>query len=251
MSCEWTIVYHGGGEFKGRGEFLRLMFEDKGVPYEYSDANMYGPEGTMCCFRGSAEKIREVDNTVFPVFYPPVIHHKPQDGGGEEVMINQVAACMQYIGNALGYAPSSPAEKARADCIFLNACDYVSEGRSSFHPVNNLASYKDQVEEGDKVSKEWSKTRMQLWLTFFDKICTKTTSLAIAGGADLTYADFALFHALDATVAQFENEKYENAWTHTDVPALKTYYEQIKSRPNLHAYLTSDRCAKFMGDSMM
>lgn len=249
MPSEWTILYHGGGEYKGRGEFLRLMFEDKGVPYKYSGENLYGPEGSMCCFRGSPEKIRDVDNTVFPVFFPPAIHHKPEQG--EEVIINQVAACMSYIGTMLGYAPSTPAEKARADCVLLNACDYISEGRQTFHPVNNHASYKDQMEQGDKASKEWSKARMLMWLAYFEKICSKNKSGPIAGGANLTYADFALFHVLDATIAQFENDKYDHAWGKADIPALKTYYETIKCRPNLLAYLTSPRCAKYHGDSMM
>ena len=50
-------------------------------------------------------------------------------------MINQVGACMQCIGRILGYFPNTPAEEARANCILLNATDYISEGRMSFHPV--------------------------------------------------------------------------------------------------------------------
>ena len=30
---EWTVVYHSGN-FKGRGEYLRLMLEDAGVSYQ-------------------------------------------------------------------------------------------------------------------------------------------------------------------------------------------------------------------------
>jgi hypothetical protein len=33
---EWTICYHQPGKIKGRGEFLRLILEDAGVPYEDS-----------------------------------------------------------------------------------------------------------------------------------------------------------------------------------------------------------------------
>jgi glutathione S-transferase len=228
------------------------MFEDKGVPYSGNGEGMYGPDGTMCCFRGSPENVRDVDNTVFPVFFPPAIHHIPTDGG-EEVIINQVPACMQYIGTMLGYAPSSPAEKARADCILMNATDYIAEGRSSFHPVKNTMSYNDQKEEGDKASKEWSKTRMLIWLAYFEKICSKnaTPTSPIAGGESLTYADFALFQVLDATVSQFENETCDLAWTTTEVPALKQFHEAIKNRPKLKAYLQADRCPKYFGDSMM
>lgn len=252
-SPEWTIIYHGAGKFKGRGEFLRIMLEDKGVPYDYTDKNLIGPEGIICCFRGSPEKIKSVDNTPFPVFFPPAIHHVPSDGS-EEVMIDQVTACLRYIGDVLGYNPSSRAERARADCITENANDYISEGRRQFHPVKDAMSYSDQKEEGDEMSKEWTKQRMLMWLAYFEKICSKNESPTspIAGGPSVTYADFCLFQCLDATVAQFDNEKYDFAWKTADIPTLKEYYENFKnSRPNLKAYLESDRAAPYTGDSMM
>ena len=43
----WTVLYHKGppgSEFKGRGEFLKLLFEDAGVPYHFSNAHLYGPD---------------------------------------------------------------------------------------------------------------------------------------------------------------------------------------------------------------
>ena len=59
-------------------------------------------------------------------------------------MVNQVAACMIYLGDALVYAPADSAEKARTNAITLNAMDYIAEGRVSFHPVKNIMSYHDQ-----------------------------------------------------------------------------------------------------------
>jgi glutathione S-transferase len=228
------------------------MLEDSKTPYENTSDNLYGPTGTMLCFRGTPENIKVLDNTVFPVFFPPAIHHTPADGG-EEVIINQVPACMQYIGRILGYTPVTPAEQARADCVLLNANDYIAEGRRTFHPTKDSMSYKDQQEEGDKVSKEWTESRMLMWLAYFDKICSKNSppNSPIAGGPNVTYADFALFHVLDATVFQFDNEKYNYAWTKADISALKEYYEWMRQRPNLQAYFASDRCPKFAGDSMM
>ena len=247
---EWTILYHGGGSFKGRGEFLRLLLEDKGVPYKDTGENLYGPTGLMDCFRGSADAILAGNNASSddanqpnPVFFPPAIWHRPKDGS-EEVRINQVGACMMYIGEQLGYYPSSSsAERARANCILLNCLDYIGSGRSSFHPVKDSMSYKDQKEEGDKASLLWSQTRMTLWLAHFEKVVQKYGPTSpVAGGENVTYADFALFHILDATVAQFNNEKYNMAWDNlTIIPTLKQYYAWMKARPNLKAYQTSDR----------
>ena len=74
-----------------------------------------------------------------PVFFPPVLWHRPKNDDKDNVFINQVGACCMYLGEQLGYAPSSSKEKALADMITLNALDYISEGRASFHPVNNTA----------------------------------------------------------------------------------------------------------------
>ena len=249
---EFTILYHFPGKFKGRGEFLRLMLEDAGKPYVHGD-NLYGPTGMMDMFRGSVEAIvnDEADQKqTFPLMYPPAIWHRQPNG--EEVLVNQVGACMMYLGEILGYHPPSPAERARATSVMLNCLDYISEARSSFHPVKNSMSYNDQKEEGDRVSKEFTKDRMKRFLLHFNKVVLKHGSKKpVAGGEKITYADFALFYVIDATIHQFNTEYYEMAWDNMDVPALKEYHEWFGARPNLVQYFKSDRCAPFAGDSMM
>lgn len=247
---EWTILYHWPGLFKGRAEYLRLMLEDAKVSYKVSGEDLNGPTtvaptGMMDGFRGTPEAVDKDDGSVpFPIFFPPAIWHRPKDG--EEVLINQVGACVIYLGDQLGYAPKSTAEKARANCIMLNSLDYVNEGKTSFHPVNKHMSYKDQKGEGDGVSKEFTQQRMKIFLHHFNKIVKKNSDpkKPIAGGPGLTYADFALFYALDATAFQFNSEFYQRAWDNTNVPELKQYYEWIKDRPNLQAYFQSDRCPR-------
>lgn len=182
---EYTLLYHGPLAFKGRGEFLRLMLEDASVEYENSSDNLYGTRGLMDMFRG--DKPEDVDHEVapFPLLFPPAIWHRPAHG--EEVIINQVGACMVYLGENLGYAPKSAAERARADSVMLNALDYIAEGRRSFHPVNDKLSYKDQKEEGDKVSKNFSKTRMPVYLRHFNKVVKKYgPQKPVAGGDYIT-----------------------------------------------------------------
>lgn len=240
---EWTICYHQPGKFKGRGEFLRLILEDAAKPYVETDENLYGPTGMMDAFRGSVEAIA-AESSTFPVFFPPAIWHRPANR--EHVLINQVGACIMYLGDALGYAPATAAERARANCITLNALDFIGEGRSSFHPVKNSMPYADQKEQGDKASKEFSQGRMLFYLHHFNKLVAqmKNPEKPIAGGDGVTYADFCLFHVVDAVAAQFNSDFYDKAWDAAAVPDLKLYYEWIKSRPNLQAYFKSDRCAR-------
>jgi glutathione S-transferase len=255
---EWTVLYHAPGQIKGRGEFLRLMLEDAGISdYVNTAENLYGPDGMMDGFRGGDPKetiLSPSDKVTFPLLFPPAVWHRPKDNNRPAVMINQTAACMMYLGDALGYAPSTAAERARANAITLNAMDYIAEGRASFHPVKNHMSYKDQKAEGDQASKEFATTRMKTFLYHFQKIVVgnESSSSPIAGGTNITYADFALFHVLDATVAQFNTEFYEYAWDAFDGTELKEYYQWMKDRPNLQAYFQSDRCArKWIGTGLV
>eukprot|EP00929_Paragymnodinium_shiwhaense_P114042 TRINITY_DN82356_c0_g1_i1.p1 TRINITY_DN82356_c0_g1~~TRINITY_DN82356_c0_g1_i1.p1 ORF type:complete len:289 (+),score=54.34 TRINITY_DN82356_c0_g1_i1:142-1008(+) len=252
---EWTVLYHifPNAPFKGRGEFLKLMFEDAGVPYTFSNSHLYGPEGWTDMFRdpqkkGDGSEVK-ADTAPFPVMYPPVLWHRPTCG--EAVMINQVSSCMAFIGAKLGYSPCSDAERARADCITMNAMDFITSGRRSFHPVDEGGSYSSQKEEGDRESLKWSQSKLHVWLQHFEKVVSRAKGKPVAGGPTLTYADFALFHVLDATEAQFNNERYAYVWDQADVPVLKAFKRAIEARPKLQAYFASERRLPWAGDSMM
>jgi glutathione S-transferase len=161
---------------------------------------------------------------------------------------------MVYIAEKLGYAPMTPVERARAEMIMLNCMDYITEGRRSFHPIHYILSYREQQEEGDRASKIFSKERMRKYLHHFNKVIrwNGPDPKPVAGGSNITYADFALFHVLDATIHQFNTQFYGFAWDNTNVPALKTWYDWfLSSRPNIKAYRSSARAPPFAGDSMM
>jgi glutathione S-transferase len=85
---------------------------------------------------------------------------------------------------------------------------------------------------------------MKMFLHHFNKIIVMNGNAEkpVAGGEYVTYADFALFHVLDATLYQFDTEYYLYAWENLNVPMLKQYYEWMKSRPNLRLYFASIDC---------
>ena len=65
------------------------------------------------------------------------------------------------------------------------------------------------------------------------------------GGA-LSYADIAVFHAVDAARSQFAA-----AFAELQCPALKAHHQKIEALPRIAAYRASARCRPFSGDSMM
>lgn len=259
----WHILYHSG-DFKGRGEFIRLILEDAGVSYEESSEKLYGPEGYCDAFRGlgssekglgagAAEHVA-ADTAPFPVMFPPILHFKPgeKESSKLEVFVNQVPAIMRYCAARLGYLPRGAVQTAKADEIMLNANDFVAEGRACFHPVDHKAGYSEQKEEADRESKKFAETRLPVWLGHFEKVAK---NLCPAGEGPLlgkmSYADFVLFHALDAAEAQFNTDFYGKAWDGAAIPTLKKWKAWVASRPKLAEYLGSSRRKAWAGDSMM
>eukprot|EP00747_Dinoflagellata_sp_TGD_P073837 gnl/TRDRNA2_/TRDRNA2_158082_c0_seq1.p1 gnl/TRDRNA2_/TRDRNA2_158082_c0~~gnl/TRDRNA2_/TRDRNA2_158082_c0_seq1.p1 ORF type:complete len:262 (-),score=49.32 gnl/TRDRNA2_/TRDRNA2_158082_c0_seq1:51-836(-) len=255
----WRILYHAG-EFKGRAEFIRLILEDAGVEYTESAENLYGPEGICDAFRAvgsgadglvAGANLDSVasDTATWPVMFPPIIHHVPAEAGEDEVFVNQVPTIMRYCAARLGYLPEGPAQTAKADQITQNANDFIAEGRKCFHPVDDKRGYKEQKEEADVAAAAFASGRMCVWLGHFEKIVCR---LCPAGEepkpllGKMTYADFVLFHVLDAAEAQFPD-----AWAGATVPKLKSWKAGIAARPNLQKYFASSRCKPWAGDSMM
>jgi len=258
-SGEWCILYHDA-PFKGRAEFLRLMFEDAGVEYTESSNNLYGPTGICDAFRApdsgqdgivtGAEDHVAADTSPWPVMFPPILHHKPPEQ--QEVFINQTAAMMRYIAACLGYLPESAMDTARADQIMLDANDVMAEVNLAFHPVNPKASYESQKEQADIASKAYASSRLLVWLGHFEKLVHR---LAPEGDGPLfgkmTYADFALFHVLDAAEAQFSSDFFGEAWQKAKIPTLRKWKEWVSGRPNLATYFASSRRRGWQGTSMM
>lgn len=102
---EWKLYYWPG--FAGRGDMVRLMFEEAGVPYE-DVGKTQGVEAVLNIFQGKHDGP--------PLFAPPIIQNK--DG----FMLCQTPAILNYLGRTFGlYPEGGPEEEARA----LQVCSYV------------------------------------------------------------------------------------------------------------------------------
>lgn len=254
---EWTLMYHHfDPPFPGRAQAIRLLFVDAGVEFTETGEGLYGPEGFSDMFRGPksdpkafVEKDAKLHNAPYPIMAPPIIWHRPkneEDDKTKEVFISQLPAIVRYVGTVLGYTPTGTADIAMCDKILLDVCDYITEGRNSFHPTILSDSYNIQKEEGDRVSKEWSKSRMLIFLFAFEKMLQKRTGRYIVGDS-VSYADIALYWACEATEAQFNNKFYDYAWTKAKVPLLHKFKKEFDKRSNIAAWTGFE----YSGNSMM
>ena len=134
------------GVFPGRGEYVRLMFEEAGVAYEDVCRKNNSNADVLAFMKGNKPG--------FPVWAPPII----QSG---DFVINQTPAIMIYLGKKFGLCPTGgPEEEAHATQLLLTIHDYHFEGNMSCHPVDLHASYSTQVEEAKVTQKKFCEERM-------------------------------------------------------------------------------------------
>lgn len=156
---------------------------------------------------------------------------------------------MQSLGKKLGLYPDE-VDEDHALTVTLTVMDFVAEGRLAFHAINPVGPYKEQAEETQSRVDWFKRERLVSWLSHFENILSKTADVGETYffGGKLTYVDLAVFHGVCATEAQFSDiwEKVS-----AGIPLLVAHKKRIPSLPNIEAYLQSDRCRPWAGDSMM
>lgn len=228
MSDGWYLYYWAG--FPGRGEFIRLIFEEAGVPY--SEVN----DGTKLY-----NEIITGQLDLFPHFAPPVI----KKGA---FTLSQTHVASRYLAEKFDLLPGYDTGNAHAEQVSLDCHDYISEGRSAFHGIHPVGTYLSQKTETQPYIDRFIEGRLPRWLKYFERILRLNNGgKGFVIGEKCTYADLTLFHVLRATEAQFPE-----VWRKADyIPTLKAFKERIAARPRIAAYLSSKRAKPFAGDSMM
>ncbi|EFJ44478.1 hypothetical protein VOLCADRAFT_95137 [Volvox carteri f. nagariensis] len=221
----WELIYWPG--VKGRGEYVRLVFEEAGVPYV--DVAVKGapesqnPEGMQSVI----DFTWKGGNTGFPVRAPPAIRR------GDFVLSN-TPVVMAYLGRQFGLMPDGLEDAAHVEQVLAVVTDAVAEGRLAFHPKDFYASHKTQVEESKPYIKQYGESRLPKYLQYWEALLEGNpdpqASRKLAGSS--SFPGFLIGGSV--TVAD-----------------LAVYHKRIASRPRIQAYLQSDRCPPWDNDSMM
>lgn len=213
----------------GLAEFVRLVFEEAGVPYKMVHDNIFQ------LFKGGQW-------TGYPASAVPLI----QRG---DFSLSQTGVICKYLGKQYGLYPIDEADQWHADQLNATIHDYIGEGRLSFHGKNWTASYFDQVEETKPYQDYFTKDRVPKFLAHFEQaLAANDGGKGFLFGNQVTYVDLALLHVLRATEAQFPD-----AWKSVleSIPLLAAFKTRMEARPRLANYFKSDRWRPFSGNSMM
>jgi glutathione S-transferase len=228
---EFELFYWPG--LQGRGEFIRLAFEDAGVPYDDIGRRPESEGGGVAAIL----RLLEEPGRHLTPFGPPFLRHR-------RVIVAQTAAILQYVAPRIGAVPGDEASRLRAHQIQLTIADLVAEVHETHHPVSASLYYEDQKDEAARAAGAFVRERIPKFLSYLDRALDsngKGRGRWLVG-ARCSYVDLSLFQALAGLRYAFPRamRRHERLF-----PRLGALHDAVASRPRVAAYLASSRRLPF------
>jgi glutathione S-transferase len=215
---------------QGRGEYVRLALEEAGA--DYADVAR-GERGMAAMMRMMEQK----GGT--PPFAPPFLK------AGKRV-IGQTANILFYLGSRHGLAPKAEAGKLWVHQLQLTVTDLVLEIHDTHHPLGPSLYYEDQRGPAKKRTGEFWKERVPKYLGYFEALVKDNGGVYLTGRR-VTYVDLSLFQIVEGLRYAFP--KRMKAFER-QIPGLVDLHDRVAGRPNIKAYLSSDRRIAFNEDGI-
>jgi len=174
-----------------------------------------------------------------PPFAPPFLK-------AGKLVIGQTANILFYLGSRHGLAPKTEAAKLWVHQLQLTIADFVLEIHDTHHPLGPSLYYQDQRSEAKKRTAEFWKERLPKFLGYFEGLLDASGG-AWTTGRRLTYVDLSLFQIVDGLRYAFP--KRMKAFER-EIPGLVDLHDRVASRPNIKAYLSSERRIAFNEDGI-
>lgn len=219
---QYQLYYWTG--IQGRGEFVRLALEDAGA--DYTDVAREAGDDAIAPFLDSAR------NGARP-FAPPFLVAEGQ-------VIAQVANILHFLGPRLDLVPEGEAARLQALQLQLTIADLVTEIHDSHHPIASAEYYEDQKDAARRRAADLRQHRLPKFLGYFEQV------LAQAGGQHIlhrhSYVDLSLFQLVRGLDYAYPRAMQALA---PKIPHLRKLEARIAERPNIAAYLASERRLAF------
>jgi glutathione S-transferase len=213
---------------QGRGEYVRLALEDAGV--EYADVARHDMAAMM--------KMMEARSGT-PPFAPPFL----KTG---RLVIGQTANILLYLGSRHGLAPKAEAGRLWVHQLQLTIADFVLEVHDTHHPLGPSLYYEDQRTPAKRRTDEFWKARVPKYLGYFERLKDDGGGVYLTGRR-ACYVDLSLFQIVEGLRYAFPRrmKAFERR-----IPGLLTLHDRVAERPNIKAYLNSERRIAFNEDGI-
>lgn len=224
----YELFYWPG--LQGRGEFVRLMFEEAGAAYldvaRLSVAEGGGAAAIQRLLRGEA-------GGLLP-FAPPIVR-------AGDLTIAQVANICCFLGPRLGLVPGDEPGRLACNQLQLTIADLVAEVHDTHHPIASARYYEEQQPEAAARAAVFHALRLPRFLAYFEQVLQRNGGEWSVGAA-ISHVDLSLFQILEGLAYAFPRSFARNAAT---LPGLLALHERVRLRPRIAAYLASERRVPF------
>jgi glutathione S-transferase len=221
---------HYWPSIQGRGEYVRLALEEAGADY----ADVARGE------RGMAAMMRMMESeSGTPPFAPPFLK-------AGKLVIGQTANILFYLGSRHGLAPKAEAGRLWVHQLQLTVTDFVVEVHDTHHPIATSLYYEDQKAPAKKRTDEFWDERVPKYLGYFERLLEESGG-AYVTGRRLTYVDLSMFQLVEGLRYGFP--KRMKAFERK-IPGLIDLRDRVAARPNIKAYLASERRIAFNEDGI-
>lgn len=210
---------------QGRGEYVRLALEDACADYDDVARGKRGMDAMM--------RMMEPGKGT-PPFAPPFLK-------AGKLVIGQTANILLYLGGRHSLAPKSEPGRLWVHQLQLTIADLVLEIHDTHHPLGPSLYYEDQKAPAKKRAAEFWKERVPKYLGYFEDL-VEANGGAFVTGRRATYADLSLFQIVEGLRYAFP--KSMRAFERK-IPRLVELRDRVAERPNIKAYLASERRIPF------
>jgi glutathione S-transferase len=226
---------HYWPSIQGRGEFVRLALEEAGA--DYVDVARL-PEAQGGGERALLRFVRQHE-LARPPFAPPFLVE------GRRI-IAQTANILLFLGSRLRLSPREEMDRLWLHQLQLTIADFVEEVHGTHHPIAGSLYYADQKAEAMRRSQIFVAERLPKFLGYFARVLDRNPRGWLVGRR-LGYGDLSLFQVVEGLRYAFPNALARVEREHASLTALR---DRVAARPNVAAYLASERRIPFNQDGI-
>lgn len=215
---------------QGRGEYVRLALEEAGADYVDVARRGSGESRMMAMMKARGAT---------PPFAPPFLK-------AGRLVIGQTANILLYLGSRHGLAPKAEAQRLWVHQLQLTIADFVVEIHDTHHPLGPTLYYEDQRPAAKARAADFRSHRAPKFLGYFERVINASGGPYL-NGRRLCYADLSLFQIVQGLRYAFPNsmKRFERK-----VPRVIELHDRVAARPNIQAYLASERRIPFNEDGI-